>query len=70
MELTSSRPQISTLYQHQYVISPRITTPGGFTIMPVFHLINIHFMSPVVLSQGYQGGSSQIGLLILRPMIL
>lgn len=50
------------VYQHQYSISPRITTPGGFTIMPVFHLINMHFMSPVLLSQGYMGGSSQIGL--------
>ena len=50
------------VYQHQYGISPQFTTPSGYTIMPVFHLINVHFQSPVVLSQGYMGGSSQVGL--------
>ena len=50
------------VYQHQYGISPLFTTPSGFTIRPVFHLINMHFQSPVVISQGYQGGSSQVGL--------
>lgn len=46
--------------QYQYYISPSFTTQSGFTFSPMFHLLSIHFQSPVYISQGYQGGNSQV----------
>ena len=43
--------------QHQYYISPNITTRSGFTFMPMFHLLSMHYQTPVDLSTGFQGGS-------------
>ena len=43
--------------QHQYYLSPRFTTPSGFQIIPVFHLLHLRFQVPAQSSTGYQGGS-------------
>jgi len=43
--------------QHQYYISPNITTRSGFTFMPMFHLLSIHYQTPVDLRTGFQGSS-------------
>ena len=50
------------VYQHQYYISPTITTRSGFTFMPMFHLLSIHAQVPVDFGQGFQGGSSSVTL--------
>ncbi|MCK4747631.1 MAG: hypothetical protein KAT15_11365 [Bacteroidales bacterium] len=49
------------VYLHQYYLSPRITTISGFTIMPVFHLINGHYQLPVEISTGGPSGFPRIG---------
>jgi hypothetical protein len=46
--------------QHQYYISPTITTKAGFKFSPMFHLIRVQYQAPVDFVQGYQGGSSQV----------
>ncbi len=46
--------------QYQYYISPSVTTRSGFTIMPMFHLLSVHYQAPLSFSQGYQGGGSQV----------
>jgi len=46
------------VYQHQYYISPAITTKSGLTFMPMFHLLSIHVQVPVESGQGFQGGNS------------
>ena len=46
--------------QYQYYISPSFTTLSGFTFMPVFHLLSIHYQAPIYLTQGYQGGSPHV----------
>lgn len=46
--------------QHQYYISPTITTASGFKFMPMFHLINARYQAPVDFGQGFQGGSMQV----------
>jgi tetratricopeptide (TPR) repeat protein len=50
------------VYQHQYYISPSFTTKSGFTLMPAFHLVSIHYQAPVNFGQGFQGGASQVEL--------
>lgn len=50
------------VYQHQYYLSPSITTRSGFTISPMIHLLSIHAQVPVESRQGFQGGSSSITL--------
>jgi hypothetical protein len=50
------------VYQHQYYISPSITTKSGLTLMPMFHLLSIHAQVPVDFGQGFQGGSSSVTL--------
>jgi len=46
--------------QHQYYISPTMTTTSGFKFSPIFHLIRVHYQTPVDFVQGYQGGSSRM----------
>jgi hypothetical protein len=46
--------------QYQYYISPSFTTRSGFTFMPVFHLLGIHYQAPVIFSPGFQGGDPQV----------
>ncbi len=46
--------------QYQYYISPSFTTSSGFTFMPMFHLLSIHYQAPIYLSQGYQGGNPHV----------
>ena len=48
------------VYQHQYYISPVVTLRSGFTIMPMFHLVSVHYQAPVQIDQGYQGGNAQV----------
>lgn len=43
------------VYQHQYYLSPRITTRSGFTIQPLFHLISGQYQVPLENSPGPQG---------------
>ncbi len=43
-------------YQHQYYLSPRITTASGLTFMPMFHFVSVHYQYPVETS-GYGGYS-------------
>lgn len=50
------------VYQHQYYLSPSITTRSGFTISPMIHLLSIHFQAPVDFGQGFQGGNSYVTL--------
>ena len=50
------------VYQHQYFISPSITSKFGCTFTPMFHLVSIHYETPVYLDQGNQGGNSQMML--------
>lgn len=47
------------VYQHQYYISPAITTRSGYAFLPAFHLVSVHFQAPVFPDQGSQGGNSQ-----------
>jgi hypothetical protein len=46
--------------QYQYYISPSFTTGSGYTFMPMFHLLSIHFQAPIYYGQGYQGGNPQV----------
>lgn len=46
--------------QYQYYISPSFTTHSGFTISPMFHILSIHYQTPVYFSNGYQGGNPQV----------
>lgn len=46
--------------QYQYYISPSFTIPSGFTFMPMFHLVSIHYQAPVFFSQGMQGGNPRV----------
>lgn len=48
------------VHQHQYYISPRISTLSGFTIIPLFHLISGKYQVPLEVTQGSHGGSSQV----------
>jgi hypothetical protein len=52
------------VYQHQYYISPVITSPFGCTFSPMFHLVSVHYESLVDLGQGFQGGNAQPGLAV------
>ncbi len=38
--------------QYQYYISPSVTVGPGLTIRPMFHLVSVHFQSPVYTGQG------------------
>ena len=38
--------------QNQYYISPAITTRFGLTFSPMFHLVRMHYQSPVYTGQG------------------
>ena len=51
------------VYQHQYYISPVITTRTGFSFRPMFHLLSVHFQVPLFSDQGFQGGNNQPALL-------
>ncbi len=46
--------------QFQYYISPSFTTHSGFTFMPMFHLLSIHYLAPIIFSPGFQGGNPQV----------
>ena len=46
--------------QYQYYISPSFTSHSGFTFMPMFHLISVHYQTPIYFSQGMQGGSPRV----------
>ena len=48
--------------QHQYYISPVITTLSGYTFNPMFHLLSVHYQAPVNFDQGFQGGTIQVTL--------
>ena len=48
------------VYQHQYYISPGITTVKGAVFRPMFHLVSINYQAPVGFGTGYQGGSPQV----------
>lgn len=47
------------LYQHQYYISPRFTTPAGSRFMPMFHAVHIGYQAVTDFGQGYMGGALQ-----------
>lgn len=46
--------------QYQYYISPSFTTYSGFTFMPMFHFLSIHYQTPVYYGNGFQGGNPQV----------
>ncbi|MCK4749249.1 MAG: hypothetical protein KAT15_19485, partial [Bacteroidales bacterium] len=48
------------LYQHQYYVSPVVTLRSGFEFMPMFHMVSVHYQAPVQITQGFQGGNSQV----------
>jgi hypothetical protein len=48
------------LIQNQYYLSPRFTTPSGYTFMPMFHVLGIKYQAIYDNGQGYQGGSSLV----------
>jgi tetratricopeptide (TPR) repeat protein len=48
------------VYQHQYYISPGITTANGYVFRPMFHLVSVHYQSPVDFGTGFQGGTPQV----------
>jgi hypothetical protein len=48
------------VYQHQYYISPVVTLRSGFTFMPMFHLVSVHYQAPVQIDPGYMGGNPQV----------
>ena len=41
--------------QRQYYFSPRFTTFSGFVFIPVFHLINVRYQTPIEISMGPGG---------------
>ena len=53
------------VFQHQYYISPALTTKHGFTIAPSFHYLRISFRAPYLISgaggPGPGGGGGSIG---------
>jgi len=48
------------LIQNQYYLSPKFTTPSGYTFMPMVHVLGIQYQSIYDNGQGYQGGSSLV----------
>jgi hypothetical protein len=43
-------------FQHQYYLSPRFTTPSGFTFMPMVHLITVSYQTIISTTGGGMGG--------------
>ena len=44
------------VFQHQYYLAPRFTTPSGVTIMPVIHLLSVSFQTILTSGGGSMGG--------------
>ena len=59
--------------QFQYYLSPSITLKSGFMLMPMFHLLSIHYQTPVATGSGgtgFQGGSNGLAMGNLDEMSL
>jgi len=46
--------------QHQYYLSPRLTTLSGLTLIPAFHVIRLRYQVFADAGTGYQGGNNMI----------
>jgi tetratricopeptide (TPR) repeat protein len=56
------------VYQHQYYLSPVVTLRSGFELMPMFHLVGVHYQTLVDAGLGFQGGNAVFELVYMDEL--